>query len=290
MKLFGEDPESDEQIPPEEEHRAFTSKSLLARMAIVAAGPVSNYLMAMVLLCAAFALGWLAGPTNIGKVFEDTPAMEAGLWSGDKVLAVDGKPVTRWDAMRRIIEKSAGKTLTLTVQRGEEKLDLKVTPRASEQDNVADRQVGRIGVMPIRLGFFASLYEGVRFTVHLTGLILETLVVQLARLEVSAKELAGPITIAQASGESLKAGLFSFIFLMAFISINLAIINLLPIPILDGGHLMFFLIEAVIRRPVTGKVREIATHAGLLFLVLLMVLAFHNDITRIMTQGWSLRP
>lgn len=289
VKLFGEDPESDEEIPPEEKHRAFTSKSLLARMAIVAAGPLSNYLMAMILLCAAFALGWLAGPANIGKVFDNTPAMEAGLQSGDKVLAVDGKPVTRWDAMRRIIEKSAGKTLTLTVQRDEEKLDLSVTPRASEQDSAAGRSVGRIGVMPIRLGFFASLYEGVRFTFHLTGLILETLV-KLARLEVSAKELAGPITIAQASGESLKAGLFSFIFLMAFISINLAIINLLPIPILDGGHLMFFLIEAVIRRPVTGKVREIATQAGLLFLILLMVLVFYNDISRIMVQGWSLRP
>ncbi|MEJ2718576.1 MAG: RIP metalloprotease RseP, partial [Deltaproteobacteria bacterium] len=281
--------ESDEQIPPEEEHRAFTNKPLLVRMAIVAAGPVSNYLMAMVLICVAFGAGWLAGPTNIGKVFKDTPAMDAGLRAGDKVLAVDGKPVTRWDAMRRIIEKNPGKTLSFTVQRGEEKLDLKVTPRASKLENVAGRSVGRIGVMPIRLGFFASAYEGVRFTVHLTGLILETLV-KLARMQVSAKELAGPITIAQASGESLKAGLFSFIFLMAFISINLAIINLLPIPILDGGHLMFFAIEAVIRRPVTGKVREIATHAGLLFLVLLMVLVFYNDINRIMTQGWSLKP
>jgi len=293
VKLLGEDPESDDEIPAEEQHRAFTNKSLPARVAVIAAGPLSNYLMAMVLLCAGYALGWPVLATEIGKVLENSPATTAGLKSGDQVMAIDGKPVGRWDNMRRVIEKSGGKTLTLTVERDSKRIDLQVTPEFSGDKDFFERPVGRIGVMPsgksFTLSLPASLYEGCRFTIHLTGLVLETLV-KLVKGEISAKALSGPITIVQASGESLKAGIFSFMFMMSFISINLAIINLLPVPILDGGHLMFFAIEAVIRRPVTGKIREIATHAGLFFIIFLMVLVFYNDISRIVNHGWSLKP
>jgi regulator of sigma E protease len=114
--------------------------------------------------------------------------------------------------------------------------------------------------------------------------------VKLVKGELSPDNLGGPITIMQASGESLKAGIIHYIFLLSYISINLAIINLLPIPILDGGHLMFFLIEAVMRKPLTGKVREMAVQFGLLVIVFLMVLVFYNDIYRIVTKGWSLHP
>jgi regulator of sigma E protease len=114
--------------------------------------------------------------------------------------------------------------------------------------------------------------------------------VKLVKGELSAKALGGPIMIAQASDVSLKAGVFSFIFLLSYISINLAVINLLPIPILDGGHLLFFLIEAVTRRPVTGKVREIAVQFGLLFIVFIFALVFYNDISRLITKGWTLTP
>ena len=135
----------------------------------------------------------------------------------------------------------------------------------------------------------AALNEGVRFSWTLTKLVVVTLV-KLVKMEISAKALSGPITIVQASGESLKAGVFSFIFLMSYISINLAIINLLPVPILDGGHLLFFLIEAVTRRPVTGRVREVAVQFGLLFIAFLFALVIYNDISRIITKGWSLAP
>jgi regulator of sigma E protease len=145
------------------------------------------------------------------------------------------------------------------------------------------------GGKALELGVLESVREGWRSTIGLTRLVLKTLV-KLVKMEISAKALSGPITIAQASGESLKHGVLNFIFLLSFISINLAIINLLPVPILDGGHLLFFCIEAVIRRPVTGKVREVATHAGLLFIIFLMVLVFYNDISRILTKGWSLVP
>jgi regulator of sigma E protease len=141
----------------------------------------------------------------------------------------------------------------------------------------------------VKLGLAASLYEGFRFTLQTTDLMI-VMLVKIVKGEASPKNLGGPIAIAQASGESLKQGLFAFIFLVSLISINLAIINLFPIPVLDGGHLLFFLVEAVIRRPVTGKAREAATFAGLLLIGLLTVFIFYNDIMRIVTQGWSLQP
>lgn len=293
VKLLGEDPESDEEIPPEELPRAFTSKSLLARTAIIAAGPVFNYLLAVVLLCAGYLAGLPVLAADIGKVVENSPAAIAGIHEGDVITAIDGVPIRRWDEMRATIEQNADNKVTITVERAGKSLDLAVVPQLSDQKDFFGRPLGRIGVMPsgakISLGFFGAISEGFRFTGHLTWLVVET-VVKLFKGEVSAKALSGPITIAQASGESLRQGLFSFLFLMSFISINLAIINLLPIPILDGGHLMFFVIEAIIRRPVTGRVRQVATQVGFLFIIFLMVLVFYNDISRIATQGWSLTP
>ena len=293
VKLLGEDPESDEEIPEAEKERAFTSKSLWARMAVIIAGPLSNYLLAVVLLSAAYMAGWPVIVSQIGKVLDGSPAMQAGLKPGDEIVAIGGQPVWRWEDMRRLIEKSPGSPLDIRIKRSDREMDLEITPRLADQRGIFGEPLGRIGVAPsgstVKLGIAASLYEGARFTVELTRLVVVTLV-NLVRGKISAKALSGPITIAQASGESLKAGMFQFVFLLSYISINLAIINLLPIPILDGGHLMFFVIEAVIRKPVTGKIREIAVQAGLLFIVFLMCLVFYNDISRIITKGWSLAP
>jgi regulator of sigma E protease len=293
VKLLGEDPESDEEIPPEELPRAFTSKSLIARMAVILAGPLSNYLLAIVLICAGYVAGWPVLVSDIGKVIDGTPAMAAGFKAGDEVKAINGEPVWRWDDMRTIISKNPGQQLTVTVERDGTRQDLTVTPSLSEQKDLLGEQVGQIGVAPsgktIKLGFVAALNEGVRFTMYLTELVVKTLV-KLVKLEISAKALSGPITIVQASGESLKAGVFSFIFLMSYISINLAIINLLPVPILDGGHLLFFVIEAITRRPVTGRVREVAVQFGVLFIAFLFALVIYNDISRIVTKGWLLTP
>jgi regulator of sigma E protease len=293
VKLLGEDSESDEEIPEEEQHRAFTNKPLRSRVAVIVAGPLANYLLAVVLLCVGYVFGWPVLAADIGKVMTDSPAAVAGLKTGDKIIAIDGKPVRRWDDMRVIIEKNPGKHLTMTVQRLKKQVNISITPRLSKQKGIFGQPLGRIGVMPsgakIELSFPQALYEGCRFSVHLTGLILKTLV-KVIKGEMSAKALSGPITIVQASGESLKAGWFNFLFLLSFISINLAIINLLPVPILDGGHLLFFFIEAITRRPVTGKLREVATHVGLIFIIFLMVLVFYNDISRIITTGWSLKP
>jgi regulator of sigma E protease len=186
--------------------------------------------------------------------------------------------------MRSIIEKSPNKNLIMTVERNGEKVALSVTPSLSDQKDMFGDSVGRIGVAPsgtgVKLGITGAIWEGFRFTGYLTKLVVMTLV-KLVRGEISAKALSGPITIVQASGESLKAGLFSFIFLLSYISINLAIINLLPIPVLDGGHLLLFAIEGITGKPVEGKPREVAQQIGLFILIMLMLFAFYNDIVRI---------
>lgn len=293
VKLLGEDPESDEEIAPEDQGRTFTGKPLWVRFAVILAGPLSNYLTAAVLLSAAYMAGWPVPVSEVGKVVEGTPAQTAGFMAGDRVTSVEGKPVWRWHDMRKIIEKNPGRPLTVIVERDGVKKDLSVTPALSKEKDIFGKPVGRIGIAPSNraetLGPLAAIQEGVNATWRVTEDVTVVLI-KLVKGEVSAKTLGGPITIIQASGASLKAGIFLFMGFMSFISINLAIINLLPIPILDGGHLLFFLIEAVIRRPVTGRVREIAVQAGLLFIVCLMALVFYNDISRIVNQGWGLQP
>ncbi len=293
VKLLGEDPDSEEEIPPEELPRAFTTRPLSHRMAVVLAGPLFNYLSAVLLICAGYVAGWPVLASELGTILNGTPAMEAGFKAGDNVVAVDGQPIWRWDDMRSLIEKSPGKQLTVSVERGAQKIDLTVTPSLSKEKDIFGQPAGRIGVSPsgkmVRLNAPNALYEGLRFSGFLTKTVVETLV-KLVTGSISPQSVGGPILIAQASGESLKSGAFSFIFLMSFISINLAIINLLPIPILDGGHLMFFVIEAIIRRPVTGKIREVAMQVGVLFLAFLFAFVFYNDISRLITKGWTLAP
>lgn len=293
VKLFGEEPDAEEEIPPEEKDRAFTSKPVWARMAIVAAGPLFNFVFAVILLCCGFLAGFPVLASEVGKALPDSPAMQAGFQPGDTIMSINGKPVWRWDDVRNMIEESPDRRLVFIVERNDQTIEIAVTPILSDQKDMFGELKGRIGIAPsgkkIELGFLAAINEGVRFSGYLTELVVMTLV-KLVRGEIGVKALSGPITIAQASGESLKAGLFSFVFLMSYISINLAVINLLPIPVLDGGHILFFLIEAVIRKPVTGKIREIAVQLGLLIIVFLIGLVFFNDIYRIVTKGWALSP
>ena len=293
VKLLGEDSDAESEVPPEEAHRAYPNQPILSRMAIIVAGPLFNYLFAVILLITAYLVGLPVLTSQIGQVLDKGPAMQAGLKTGDQIVAINGEKIWRWDDMRRMIEQNPGKEMDITVERDGKQIPIQITPSKSEQKGAFGEPVGRIGVAPsgktVRLGVEAAVYEGCRFAFQLTELVVVTLV-KLVRGEISASALSGPITIAQASGESFKAGPVSFIFLLSYISINLAIINLLPIPILDGGHLLFLAIEAVFRRPVTGKVREFAIQAGLLLIVFLMVLVFYNDIHRIITQGWTLQP
>ncbi len=228
--------------------------------------------------------------TRIGQVLPGQAAQQAGIRSGDRVVAVDGAPVGEWDRLAKIIHGSPGKPLTLTIERDGKREDVQVIPRATKQQGPAgDEEIGLIGIGPApethyaRLNPFSAAWAGVTKTADLSVLVI-TGFVKLVQAKISPKTIGGPILIAQMAGEVAQRGLVDLLSFTALLSINLAILNLLPIPILDGGHLLFSLIEWLRGKPVSLRKREIAQQVGMVLLVGLMVFAFYNDIFRWLGQ------
>lgn len=228
-------------------------------------------------------------PPVVGRVLPDRPAYAAGLKAGDTILVLDGEPVGQWYDMVRAVEGRAGTPIVLTVGRAGERLEIRVTPRAEEVrlPGGEARSVGRIGVYPkgtdaryepLSLGQAVS--AGGAMTVGTSTFVVRSVRGMLTG-RISTREVGGPIAIGQSAAESARAGLDAFLMFMGLISVNLAVINLLPIPVLDGGQFLFLLGEAVLRRPLPLKLRQRLTAVGLLLLGLLMVLAFGNDFRRL---------
>jgi regulator of sigma E protease len=220
----------------------------------------------------------------VGGVAPGMPAHQAGIKAGDRIVTVEGEPVDSWYDLRPIIQALDGRPATLTIEREGEPLNLTVQPiRETGADYL-------IGVAPLqetvhkRFGFIESVRAGAERTVELVQITL-VFVQKLFSGDVSTKNIGGPITVVQIAGQAAQTDLSSVLTILAFLSIQLGILNLFPIPILDGGHLFFNLFELVLRRPLSMRVREIAQQIGLLLIVLLMVLAFYNDFVRIFTGG-----
>jgi regulator of sigma E protease len=224
----------------------------------------------------------------VGQVLPDRPAARAGIEPGDTITAVAGQPVTQWYDLVERLQANGGETVPVEVARGGRRLTFEVTPYV---DSIAGRDgkteaVGRIGVAlaseyrsePLTLG--QAAVEGWRATVGASTQIVRT-VRGLFSGRISKREVGGPILIGQLAGESARMGLDPFLGFMALISINLAILNLLPVPVLDGGQFLFLVAEAVVRRPLPLKLRERLTMLGLVLIVLLMGLAFSNDLRRL---------
>jgi regulator of sigma E protease len=285
VKMVGEDPE--EEVKAVDLERSFAHKSLLKRTAIVAAGPGFNLLLAVFLLMIVFLFYGVPVLSNlIGAVEPESPAAQAGLQKGDRIVAVDGQAVTAWDDLSSKIKQSAGRSLDLRVQRSGEELAMTVEPRKREVKNIfgelkEDWMIGIGSQVSIEKGdpglaiskAFVQTYEYSKLT--LIGLY------KMITREVSPRNLGGPILIAQMAGQQAQEGIGSFLAFLAVLSINLGVLNLLPVPVLDGGHLFFFAIEAIIGRPVSIKYREKAQQVGIFLLLLLMIFAFANDIFRL---------
>jgi regulator of sigma E protease len=223
----------------------------------------------------------------VGAVSVGLPAARAGLKAGDTVVAAGGAPVASWDAMVGAIESSAERPLELVVKRGSRELKVVVTPQATRVRDVASgetRSVGRIGIgnsLPIhRLGWIASLGDGLGQTGRAATVILFTLKGFFTG-QVSVRDLGGPILVGQISGEVVRLGLEAFLSFIALFSVNLAILNLLPIPVLDGGHIVFLVIEGVRGRPLSLAQRQRLTQIGFFVLVGIMALALANDFLRL---------
>jgi regulator of sigma E protease len=222
-------------------------------------------------------------------VQENSPAQAAGLQAGDMIAAIDGVPVVNWDEMAALITGSEGNPIAITIQRPEwDSFTVSVTPQTTTSKNIFGEDIQRhiIGissageVVNLRLNPLESLVESVKQTYNITKLTIVS-IVKLIQGAVSTKTLGGPIMIAELAGQQAREGAVNLVFFIALLSINLAIINFLPIPVLDGGHLLFFMIEAVTRRPLNTRTREVAQQAGIFILIMLMIFVFYNDITRI---------
>lgn len=288
VKMLGEEP--DQEVSEDQLARSFANQSVSKRIGIVFAGPLANMLLAVVIFAVIYASSGIPVlTTEIGSITAGSPAEKADLRAGDKVLHINGKPLSSWDELSQTIEEYGDKPLTLDIQRGDESLTLQVTPVVNEVKNIFGEPVRRplIGVTasgkvfikevnPLWAGYYSLVQSW-----NLSKLFLLT-VVKLVQGVVPLQTLGGPILIAQMAGQQANEGMLNLINFMALISINLAVLNLLPIPILDGGHLLFFLLEAVLRRPISVKKVELAQKVGLALLLLLMVVVFYNDIMRLL--------
>lgn len=288
VKMVGETPDSelDESLIP----LSFSHKGLVARGLVVLAGPVFNLLLSVVIFFAFFQISGLPiMKPEVGAVQEEMPAQQAGIRAGDHVVAVEGNPVVQWDEMAEFIKDSGGRPLRLDLLRDGTVISVTVTPKQVSSQNVFGESIDKyvIGITASgafnveRLNPIEAVIQGTLQTWQIAKLTVLS-VVKILTGTLSAKTIGGPILIAQLAGEQAKAGITNLIFFIALLSVNLGILNLLPIPVLDGGHLLFFLIEAVSRKPVNLKMREVAQQIGIFVLILLMIYVFYNDISRIL--------
>lgn len=286
VKMVGEQP--DEELEPADIPFSFTHKPVLQRILIVASGPVFNFILAVIIF---FGIFWFSGMMMlqpvIGEVTTGSPAESAGVISGDTVLAINEVPIGNWTEMAEMIMDSGGSSLDFTLQRDEHRIHLSVTPADDVMENIFGEKQHRyiIGVSSTgevitrHMGVSEAFSESLNRTYLICKLTILS-VVKVFQGTIPAKTIGGPILIAQMAGEQVEHGLVNLLAFIALISVNLGILNLLPIPVLDGGHILFFSIEAVIRRPVSVKTREIAQQVGIFLLMMLMVFVFYNDIMR----------
>jgi regulator of sigma E protease len=226
----------------------------------------------------------------VGGVMPDTPAMAAGLQKDDRIIQIDETPIATWSQMTEIVRNNAGTTLQIQVDRDGKMISLSITPEGETitTPDGGTKSVGRIGIKLAGGGtllkstsLFLAPWDGLKATWKWCELTVIGLY-KLLTGEISSKHLGGPLMIASVSGEQAQQGITSVLWLIAILSINLGILNLLPIPILDGGHLFFFACEAILGRPLGDRSREMAQQIGLVLLVFLMVYATWNDISRLL--------
>ena len=294
VKMFGDmnaasvpDPDA-VQLAEDERREAFPFKRLSQRAWIVAGGPLANFLFAVVLLAGLFSIvGQPFTPAVVGDVQAESAAEAAGMLPGDKIVEIDGAAIERFEEVQRIVRLSPEQPLNITVLRDGGEVELVAVPKRTVfDDNFGNKQeigllgVSRSGVDYVRHGVGEAVWRASEETVAITLGTLKAVGQMIAGTR-SAKELGGPIRIAEMSGQVAEIGVVSLVWFMAVLSINLGLINLFPVPMLDGGHLLFYAIEAVRGRPLGDRAQEYGFRIGLALVLSLMVFATWNDIVRI---------
>ena len=283
----GELVEAPRELTAEEKKRSFFHKPPLVRIAIVMAGPAFNLAFAWVAFIVLCMLGVPTVTAKIGDVLKDKPAARVGIQKDDVVTGINGKPVEQWDDIAELIAASKGQPITVDVKRGDQEKQFTITPEPRVSKNLFGEQVSgfAIGIASAaeivtrQFGPIEAFSKGTVQTWKVIELTFTSLV-KMAQRIVPMDSVGGPIMIVKMAGEQAAAGGSNFLAFMALLSINLGVLNLLPVPVLDGGHLFFYFWELIFRRPVNQRVREYAQQIGLMLLLGLMALAFYNDIVR----------
>jgi len=286
VKLLGES--GTEELPPEDEKRSFFKQPTWKRLLIVLAGPVFNFLLAIVIFFIVYMYGLPNLIPVVGEMPPDSAARAAGIMTGDKITALNDKRITYWDEIKPIIKESKGSDVKVLVLRGQEEKVFTVKPRLSKAKNIFGEEESTylIGVSPAgtvvieRKNPLMAMISSVGKTWEISKLTLIS-VVKMIEGVISPRTLGGPIFIAQVAGDQVKEGIIPFILFMAILSINLGVINLFPIPVLDGGHIFFYLIEIVTRKEIPLKIKEISQQIGFVVLLMLMLFVIMIDIERL---------
>ena len=268
--------------------RLFANKNVWQRISVVAAGPIANVILTFVILYALLlGYGRYTVPPVVGEVIVGSVAEAAGLQSGDVIVSVDGYAVRGFEDFQRFVATSPDRQVTLQLERNGTPQTMDLTPESTEvEDRFGNMQrIGRIGVSrdvadtdltlyrPGPVEAVGMTFEEIRFIVQRTGAFLGDFFVGRGDIE----QLGGPVKVAKVSGEVATLGILALINLMALLSLNIGIFNLLPVPMLDGGHLLYYLVEAVRGRPLSMKVQEIGFRFGFVLVLALMVFTLFND-------------
>ncbi len=274
------------ELPAAERAQSFPAKPLWQRAAIVAAGPAINFLFAILILATfAFLHGEIRTPAVAGQVQAGSAAAAVGIQPGDRIVSLGGREMATFDDIRLYAQIRPGETVAMVIERAGKQFEKQGRiGSVTEDDGFGNTfSIGRLGIAPGEpVVEPVSLLRAPVVASERTGQIVRTMVETLGQIVGggrSVKELGGPLKIAQVSGQAATLGLESFIFFAALISINLGFINLLPIPMLDGGHLLFYGIEAIQRRPVSARVQEWAYRSGMALLLTMMLLVTFNDLS-----------
>ena len=294
VKMFGE-VQGEEDIPAAEQARSFSHKPVWQRFGIVAGGPVFNLLFAVVLFFGMFYFAGLPEPvdtTVIGQVGQASAAEKAGIKPGDQVLRISGKETTSWEQVSEFIKESGGHEVELLLAREGKQITIKAVPARDKIKNIFGEVVGERYMLGItrqdgvsyKKATFMEAFEGA--FIQTWNLIYLTImgIVKIIERVIPASELGGPIRIAELAGQQLKAGWLNLLYFMGLLSVNLGVLNLLPIPVLDGGHLAFLTIEGIRRRPLSDRAMEMSQKVGIFLLATLMIFVFYNDLLRLVQR------